>query len=49
MNLANYEVFHGNGNANGVASFSVNGEITSKEPISATYTVKADCTGTTTV
>jgi hypothetical protein len=27
----------------------VNGKITSMEPFSATYTVKADCTGTTTV
>ena len=37
--VANFEVFHGNGNANGVSSFSVNGKITRKEPISATYTV----------
>ena len=47
--VANFEVFDGNGNAKGVSSFSVNGKITRKEPFSATYTVKANCTGTTTV
>jgi hypothetical protein len=47
--VAGYEVFNGNGHARGVSSFSVNGKITSMEPFSATYTVKADCTGTTTV
>jgi hypothetical protein len=47
--VAGYEVFNGNGHAKGVSSFSVNGKITSMEPFSATYTVRADCTGTTTV
>ena len=47
--VANFEVFDGNGNAKGVSSFSVNGKITRKEPFSATYTVKANCTGSTTV
>jgi hypothetical protein len=47
--VANFEVFDGNGNAKGVSSFSVNGKITRKEPFSATYSVKANCTGTTTV
>jgi hypothetical protein len=47
--VANFEVFDGNGNAKGVSSFSVNGKITRKQPFSATYTVKANCTGTTTV
>jgi hypothetical protein len=32
----------------GVDSSNFNGEVTRKEPDSATYTVKADCTGTVT-
>jgi hypothetical protein len=44
--VAGYQVFHGNGEANGVSSFNVNGKITKKEPFSSTYTVGADCTGT---
>jgi hypothetical protein len=47
--VAGYQVFNGNGNANGISSFSVNGEITRKEPFSGTYSVKADCTGTATL
>jgi len=47
--VAGYQVFHGNGKANGVSSFSVNGKITENEPFSSTYTVKADCTGTNVV
>jgi hypothetical protein len=47
--VAGYQVFHGNGKANGVSSFSENGKITRKEPLSVTYTVKANCTGTATV
>ena len=47
--VAGYQVFNGNGKANGVSSFSVNGEIFSKTPFSSTYTVKANCTGTNTV
>jgi hypothetical protein len=44
--VAGYQVFNGNGNGRGVSSFSVNGEITRKEPYTSTYTVKADCTAT---
>jgi hypothetical protein len=47
--VAGYQVFHGNGKANGVSSFSDNGEIFRKTPFSSTYTVKANCTGTNTV
>jgi hypothetical protein len=47
--VAGHQVFHGNGKANGVSSFSENGKITRKEPFSVTYTVKADCTGTATL
>jgi hypothetical protein len=47
--VAGYQVFHGNGKANGVFSSSANGKITRKEPLSVTYTVKANCTGTATV
>jgi hypothetical protein len=46
--VAGYQVFDGNGTQRGVSSFSVNGEITRKEPFSGTYTVKVDCTGTIT-
>jgi hypothetical protein len=46
--FAGYAVFDGNGKEKGVASFNFNGEVTRKEPVSATYTVKADCTGTVT-
>jgi hypothetical protein len=46
--LAGYEVFDGNGHVKGVATTNVNGKITSKEPFSGTYTVKADCTGSST-
>jgi hypothetical protein len=43
-----YEVFDGNGHVKGVASTNVNGKITRKEPFSGTYTVKTDCTGSST-
>ena len=43
---AGYEVFDDNGNVKNVSSTNFNGEITHNESISATYTVKADCTGT---
>jgi hypothetical protein len=46
--FAGYAVFDGNGKEKGVASSNFNGEVTRKEPVSATYTVKADCTGTVT-
>src|SRR5215208_6301426 len=44
---AGYEVFDGNGNVKNVSSTNFNGEITHNESMSGTYTVKADCTGTT--
>src|SRR5215217_1849746 len=44
---AGYEVFDGNGNVKSVFSTNFNGEITRNESIFGTYTVKADCTGTT--
>jgi hypothetical protein len=46
--FAGYAVFDGNGKEKGVASSNFNGEVTRNEPVSATYTVKADCTGTLT-
>jgi hypothetical protein len=46
--FAGYAVFDGNGKEKGIASSNFNGEVTRKEPVSATYTVKADCTGTVT-
>ena len=41
-------MFDGNGKEKGVASSNSNGEVSRNEPVSATYTVKADCTGTVT-
>jgi hypothetical protein len=46
--IAGYAVFDGNGKENSVVSSNFNGEVSRKEPISGTYTVKADCTGTLT-
>jgi hypothetical protein len=46
--IAGYAVFDGNGKEKGVASSNFNGEVTRREPVSGTYTVKADCTGTLT-
>jgi hypothetical protein len=46
--IAGYAVFDGNGKEKSVVSSNFNGEVTRKEPISGTYTVKADCTGTLT-
>jgi hypothetical protein len=43
-----YEVYDGNGHTKGVSTTNVNGKITSKEPFSGTYTVKANCTGSST-
>jgi hypothetical protein len=43
-----YEVYDGNGHVKGIATTNVNGKITSKETFSGTYTVKADCTGSST-
>ena len=43
---ASYVVFDGNGKAKGVVSSNFNGEVSRKQSISGTYTVKANCTGT---
>ena len=43
-----YEVYDGNGHTKGVSTLNVNGKVTSKETFSGTYTVKADCTGSST-
>jgi len=43
-----YEVYDGNGHTKGVSTTNLNGKITSKETLSGTYTVKADCTGSST-
>jgi hypothetical protein len=43
-----YEVYDGNGHTKGVSTFNVNGKVSSKETFSGTYTVKADCTGSST-
>jgi hypothetical protein len=42
-----YEVYDGNGHTKGVSTINVNGKIT-KETFTGTYTVKADCTGSST-
>jgi hypothetical protein len=46
--LAGYDVFDGNGEVKGVASGNFNGEVFRKDPLTGTYTVKANCTGTVT-
>jgi hypothetical protein len=46
--IAGYGVFDGNGKEKSVVSSNFNGEVSRKESISGTYTVKADCTGTLT-
>jgi hypothetical protein len=46
--LAGYDVFDGNGEVRGVSSGNFNGETFRNEPLSGTYTVKANCTGTVT-
>jgi hypothetical protein len=43
-----YEVSDGNGHVKGIATTNVNGKVSSKETFSGTYTVKADCTGSST-
>jgi hypothetical protein len=46
---AGREVYDGNGKVEGLFSFNFNGFVVSPpEPSSGTYTVKANCTGTTT-
>jgi hypothetical protein len=46
--IAGYGVFDGNGKEKSVVSSNFDGEVSRKEPISGTYTVKGDCTGTLT-
>jgi hypothetical protein len=47
--LAGYEVFDGNGKVNQVFTLNINGKkVIRNQTISGTYSVKADCTGTTT-
>jgi hypothetical protein len=43
-----YEVYDGNGHVKGVSTTNVNGKVSSKETFSGTYTVKANCTGSST-
>jgi hypothetical protein len=43
-----YEVYDGNGHTKGVSTINVNGKVSSKETFSGTYTVNADCTGSST-
>ena len=45
---AGYDVFDGNGKVKSVFSQNLNGKITRYEPLSGTYSVKANCTGTLT-
>ena len=45
--VAGHQVFNGDGEQHGVSSGNVNGEVFSKHPFSGTYSVNADCTGTT--
>jgi hypothetical protein len=44
--LAGYDVFDGNGEVKGVASGNFNGQVFRNKPLSGTYSVKANCTGT---
>jgi hypothetical protein len=44
--LAGYDVFDGNDEVKGVASGNFNGQTFRNEPLSGTYSVKANCTGT---
>ena len=46
--IAGYAIFYGNGKEKSIVSSNFNGEISRKESISGTYTVKGDCTGTLT-
>jgi hypothetical protein len=45
---AGYDVFDGNGKIHSVVSFTSNGHVVRELQESGTYTVKADCTGTST-
>ena len=44
--IAGYDVFDGNDEVKGVASGNFNGQTFRNEPLSGTYSVKANCTGT---
>src|SRR5215218_8387439 len=46
--VAGHQLFNGNGEQHGVASFNANGKVFSNQRFSGTYSVKADCTGTIT-
>jgi hypothetical protein len=46
--IAGFDVFDGNGEVKGVVSGNFNGEVFRKDPLTGTYTVKANCTGTVT-
>ena len=46
--VAGQQVFNGNGQQHGVASFNLNGKVVSNQRFSGTYSVKADCSGTIT-
>ena len=46
--IAGYAIFNGNGKEKSVVSTNFNGQVSRKESISGTYTVKGDCTGTLT-
>jgi hypothetical protein len=43
--VAGYEVYDGLGNSSSVSTFSTNGKITRLDRVTGTYTVNADCTG----
>jgi hypothetical protein len=45
---AGYEVYDGNGNVDGLFSLNFNGNVFRHESVPGTYTVKANCTGTST-
>jgi hypothetical protein len=45
---AGYDIYDGSGKVKTVSSANVNGKITRNEPLSGTYSVKANCTGTLT-
>jgi hypothetical protein len=45
---AGYEVYDGNGNVDGLVSLNFNGNVFRHVSVPGTYTVKANCTGTST-
>jgi hypothetical protein len=46
--FAGYDIYDGNGKVNTVSSDNFNGQVFRKGHLTGTYTVKADCTGTST-